>query len=315
MYIAGQPINEMLGMNLLAQLQTTPPSDWWWATLTSGPAMWLLGFAVFCLALLLYLGVRLRSVSSQVRKAPVKQRLADDSGVAMVEFVLVTPILLIVTLLLIQTMLVFTGLFYVQYAAFVAARTAIVQIPADMDTPPNEMDITGEKASQIIGSAMLALMPVSGRESSTDLTTVDVGPMVVQAFSEMYDVQGKSQPAWVNGMLNERLYYAINHTEVGIQKVTPGGEERILFDGLAGPTTFSPKEAIGIRIRHEFALTIPLASRVFSAVSDSGSYTPASRDSDSPGPPGQWTAIQAIAILTNEGIDRRLPEAPSVPRR
>ena len=302
-------------MNLLAQLQTTPPSDWWWTTLTSGPAMWLLGFAGVCLALLLYLGVRLRAVSSQVRKAPVKQRLADDSGVAMVEFVLVTPILLIVTLLLIQTMLVFTGLFYVQYAAFAAARTAIVHIPTNADLPPNEIDVSGEKTGQIIGSAMIALMPISGRENTADTQILEIGPQVVQAYSEMYSELGKSEPGWVNNLLTERLYYAINHTEVGIGKMTPAGEETIRFESISGPTTFSPKEAIAIRVRHEFALSIPLASRVFSAVSDSGTYSPASRDSENPGPPGQWTAIQAVAILTNEGIDRRLPQAPEVPRR
>lgn len=302
-------------MNLLAQLQTSPPSDWWWTTLTSGPALWLLGFAVVCLALLLYLGVRLRSVSSQVRKVPVKQRLADDSGVAMVEFVLVTPILLIVTLLLIQTMLVFTGLFYVQYAAFVAARTAIVQIPTNADLPSNQIDISGEKASNIVGSAMIALMPISGRENTADSRILDIGPQVVQAFSAMYSELGESQPGWVNNLLTERIYYAINHTEVAIGKMTPVGEETIRFEPIGGPTTFSPKEAIAVHVRHEFALSIPLASRVFSAVSDSGTYSPASRDSDSPGPPGQWTAIQAVAILTNEGIDRRLPLAPEVPRR
>ena len=103
----------MPDMFLLAQLEPAQQTHWWWTTLTSGPALWLLGFAVLCIALLLYMVLRLRAVSARYRKAGVKQRLAGDSGVAMVEFVLVTPILLIVMLLLIQTMLVFTGLFYV----------------------------------------------------------------------------------------------------------------------------------------------------------------------------------------------------------
>jgi hypothetical protein len=303
-------------MALLAQLQTTTGQDWWWSTLTSGPALWLLGCAVMCLVILLWLGVRLRAVSAHVRKVPIRERLADDSGVAMIEFVLVTPILLFVTLLLVQTMLVFTGLFYVQYAAYAAARTAIVVIPSDLDLPPNDMDLYGDKAGLIGASSALALMPVSGRESSTDNTSLDVGPLLEQGFASMYNALGKSQPPWVNEMLAQRFYYAANHTEIEMHRVYPGdGPQTVRLEGVEGYTTFGPKDAIAVTVHHEFALTVPLASRVFSAVGESGSYSPAGRDSDSPGPPGQWTKISSRAILTNEGIDRRLPEAPDVPRR
>ncbi len=306
-------------MNLLAQDVPTQTTGWWWTTLTSGPALWLLGFAVLCLVLLFYMGLRLRAVSVRYRKAGVRQRLSDDSGVVMIEFVLVTPILLIVTLLLIQTMLVFTGLFYVQYSAFAAARAAIVTIPADLEQPPNEMSMRGMKASNIVGSAIVALMPISGRENSVTNPQVEIDEQVFtdleQAFSEMYSALGQPQPNWVDELLAQRLYYALNHTEVELAQVYPGsGSGTVLFEGMDGYTTFGPKDAIAVTVHHEFALSVPLASRVFTAVGESGSYTPAGRDSDSPGPPGQWTKISSRAILTNEGIDRRLPEAPEIPR-
>ncbi|MEO0477235.1 MAG: TadE/TadG family type IV pilus assembly protein [Planctomycetota bacterium] len=301
-------------MVLLAQLDTTTPADWWWTTLTSGPALWLLGFAVLCLGILLYLCVRLRAVSAQVRKVPVKQRLSDDSGVAMIEFVLVTPILLIVTLLLIQTMLVFTGLFYVQYASFAAARTAIVQIPTAASEPANEL-LPSEgsgKFDAIRSAAMLAVLPVSGRESGSTVASGEI----VSGVGEVYSAQGRSEPNWVNEMLGERLNYAVNHTEIQLQRVLTGeGSGTVNFEPVENYTVFSPKEAIAVVVRHEFALTVPLASRVFAAAGESGSYSPAGRDSESPGPPGQWTMIESRSILTNEGIDRRLPEAPPVPRR
>ncbi|MEM6505218.1 MAG: hypothetical protein AAF711_07100 [Planctomycetota bacterium] len=300
-------------MNLLAQLETTPPSDWWWATLTSGPALWLLGFAVLCLVLLLFMGYRLRAVSARYRKQGVKQRFADDSGVAMVEFVLVTPILLIVTLLLIQTMLVFTGLFYVQYSAFAAARTAIVQIPMASSEPMNELSPSrgSDKFDAIESAAVLAVLPVSGREGGSSVAS----SQLVSGIREVYSAQGRSEPAWVDEMLGERLNYAINHTGVTVERLSSSDSAVAGFEPVEQYAVFTPKEAIAIRVRHEFALTVPLASRVFSAVGESGSYSPASRDSDSPGPPGQWTLIESRAILTNEGIDRRLPEAPDVPRR
>lgn len=301
-------------MMQLAQLEPMQQDGWWWTTLTSGPALWLLGFAILCLALLFYLGIRLRAVSARYRQAGVKQRLSDDSGVAMVEFVLVTPILLIVTLLLIQTMLVFTGLFYVQYSAFAAARTAIVHIPTNSTEPINELMPSrgSEKFEAIESAAILAVMPVSGREGGSSVANSEL----TVGLGEVFAAQGRGEPNWVNELIGERLNYAINHTEVTVETVRPGeGSQTVIIEPIESYEIFTPKEAIGVRVRHEFALTVPLASRVFSAVGVSGSYSPASRNSESPGPPGQWTQIQARAILTNEGIDRRLPEAPPVPRR
>ena len=301
-------------MNLLAQYQSSPPQGWWLDTLTSGPALWLLGFALVCLALLLWLGWRLREVSLAHRSASFRKRLSDDSGVAMVEFVLVTPILLIVTLLLVQTMLVFTGLFYVQYAAFAAARSAIVQIPMDSSEPRNEIMTSrgSNKFDAIESAAMIAVLPVSGRESGSTV----VASEIAAGLGEVFSAQGKSQPAWIDNLLAERLAYAMNHTSVTLEKVTPGNDSQsVRFTVAEGYEVFSPKEAIAARVRHEFALTVPLASRVFASIGESGTYSPASRNSDSPGPPGQWTVIESRAILTNEGIDRRLPEAPPVPRR
>lgn len=300
-------------MFLLSQLQSASHGDWWWTTLTSGPAIWLLGFAVLCLALLLYLGLRLRAVSAHYRRAAVKQRLSGDSGVAMIEFVLVTPILLIVMLLLIQTMLVFTGLFYVQYSAYAAARTAIVQIPTASTEPVNDLMPSrgSDKFDAIELAATLAVLPVSGRESGSSVA----GSQLAFGLGEVFAAQGRSTPAWVNRLIAERLNYAMNHTEVTVETVRPGfGSQTVEIEPIDEYHTFTPKEAIGVRVRHEFALSIPLASRIFAAVGESGSYTPASRDGDSPGPPGQWTLIESRAILTNEGIDRRLPEAPEVPR-
>ncbi len=307
----------MPGLLLIAQLDGPPQQGWWWSTLASGPALTLLAVALLCLLLLVYLGVRLRRVTAAQRRSTVRERLAGDSGVAMIEFVLVTPILLFITLLLLQTALVFTGLFYVQYSAFAAARSAIVYIPSDYGLPPNEIDLRSDKSSVIIGSAMIAVAPVSGRESGTSRTEVDVGPMFSRGFSSMYSSLGEDEPPWVNGMLNERLYYAINHTEVELHRVYPGvGDGAVRFEPLDGYTTFGPKDAVAVTVHHEFALTVPLASRAFALAGESGSYTPASRSgSESPGPPGQWTLIKARAILTNEGIDRRLPPAPAVPRR
>lgn len=296
----------------IAQTQG-PPSGWWWSMLASGPALLLLGLGLGCLLLIFYLGWRLTQVSA-ARRITVRERLVDDSGVAMVEFVLVTPVLLFLTLLLIQTMLVFTGLFYVQYSAFAGARAAIVHIPLESSEPHNTLasSESSSKYNAIRQSVMLAVMPVSGRENGS----IPIGDSLVSGIASVYQSQGRPEPAWVDGMIEERLVYAMNHTDVMVERVTSGNNEQsVEFSSTEGVYAFAPKEAISVRVRHEFALTVPMASRVFAAVGESGSYTPASRDAESPGPPGQWTVISARAILNNEGINRRLPPAPEIPRR
>ncbi|MFN3165709.1 MAG: TadE/TadG family type IV pilus assembly protein [Phycisphaeraceae bacterium] len=307
----------MTGLSLLAQLSPTPHEGWWWSTLTSGPALTLLGVALGCVLVLVYLGVRLRRVSATQRVSTARQRLADDSGVAMIEFVLVTPILLGVTLLLIQTTLVFTGLFYVQYAAFAGARSAIVQVPMHTTREPTNTiyPVEGsEKYDAIRASAALAVMPVSGRE---DAGAGVASSEVVAGVRGLYAGRGEPVPAWVDRLLAGRLSYAVNHTEVVIEKVRNGNDaQTVEFEEVTGLTEFGPKDAISVRVQHEFALTVPLANAAFQlAGGRSGSYSPASGSSAAPPPPGRWTLIEARAILTNEGIDRRLPEKPPADRR
>jgi len=280
----------------------------------SRPALVLLGVGCVCVLLLVYFGWRLRAVSPAVLRAKsLRERMSDDSGVAMIEFVLVTPILLTITLLLLQTMLVFTGVFYVQYASFAGARTAIVQIPTASTEESNYLspERSSAKFAAIESAAVLAVMPVSGRESGSNVGVNEI----VSGVGEVFAAQGKSEPAWVEKLLAERLYYAMNHTEVIVEKVTPtDGSDEVVFDAVGGLTEFSPKEAVGVRVRHQLALTIPLAGQIYAAVGESGTYQPVSTSDDSPAPPGLWTMIQSRSILTNEGIDRKLPEAPSVPR-
>lgn len=300
----------------LSQIEVSNTDGWWWSTLTSRPAMLLLLLGAGCLFLMVYLGWRMRKTATQQNTQRLRERLASDSGVAMVEFALVTPILLFLTLLLLQTMLVFTGLFYVQYAAFAAARSAIVQIPMQSTEPINQIqtDRRSEKFSAIESSAILAVMPISGREGES-VVAGGGGSTLVQGVTQLYSVQGREVPPWVDGMLAQRLNYAANHTTVELETVRPGdGLESVVYDPIAGLAEVSPKEAISVRVQHQFALTIPIASRVFASVGISGSYSPVSRNNSSPAAPGQWTLIQSRAVLTNEGIDRRLPPEPSVPR-
>lgn len=310
----------MQALPLLAQTGGTAQQDWWWSALTSRPALVLIAVALGCMLVGLYLLWRLSRVAEEQREQSVRQRLAGDSGVAMIEFVLVTPIILFLTLLLIQTALVFTGLFYVHYASFAAARSAIVYIPMDYlddGEPANYIstDSGSEKFGSIEAAAQLALVPVCGEEDGAGVAGAEMAGGIEAAYSS----QGKEVPNWVENLLEGRIAYAMNHTRVKLYTVRPGvGSSTVVFKEISSSgaaVKVSPKEAIAAKVEHEMALTVPLASAVFAAAGgDSGSYSPMSGDGESPPPPGEWTLLKARSILTNEGIIRDLPEEPPVPR-
>lgn len=302
---------------------------WWWDTLTSGPAMTYLGVAGVCLLLIVWMGWRLRMTSAPLRvrrdRGDAGERAADrrgESGVATIEFVLVAPFLLTVTLILIQTMLVFTGLFYVNYAAYAAARSAIVYIPADVSPDgPNVLTPSEglQKFDHIRAAAVIAVMPVSGQEEGG----LQSAPEVVAGLNRFFNARGVTAPNWVDNLAQGRLNYAAAHTAVTVQTVRQLEDGTVLFDDVTGTTEFGPKDAVAVQVRHEFALTVPLASQIFKLTgsgddgANSGTYSPMdrSRRQGTPPPPGTWTVIRARAVLTNEGITRTLPDPPRVPRR
>lgn len=294
---------------------------WWVQTLTSGPAVTYLLIAGACLLLLVTLGWRLRRVTALARERARRDGRSGESGVATIEFALVTPFLLTITLVLIQTMLVFTGLFYVNYAAFAATRSAIVYIPADLGgEEANTITpfVGGAKFDRIRSAAVIAVMPVSGQEDG-DLQASDE---LVDGLNRYFESQGEDPPRWVRNLAAGRLNYAAAHTIVTLQTLRTLEDGTVLFDDATGVTTYGPKDAVAVEVRHEFALTVPLASQLFSlggsddSGARSGTYNPENDlGAGAAAPPGSWTVITARAVLTNEGVTRTLPDPPRVPRR
>ena len=144
---------------------------------------------------------------------------------------------------------------------------------------------------------------------------------MVTALNDYYAQQGRSAPGWVDNLAQGRLNYAAQHTTVSLQTIEQRQDGTLRFSDITSGNEIGPKDAVAVEVRHEFALTVPLASKLFQlggssdGGSNSGSYSPQNRSaSGDPGPPGAWTAITARAILTNEGIRRTLPDPPRVPR-
>ena len=94
-----------------------------------------------------------------------RQRPGVKDGTALIEFVLVLPIALMLVLVMLQSALLMAGNFCVHYAAYCAARSAVVQVPMDYgrNEPPNVVladPIWSGKLARIRDAAVWAVMPV-----------------------------------------------------------------------------------------------------------------------------------------------------------
>gem|GEM_PF-5557002 len=232
-----------------------------------------------------------------------------EEGTATVEFALCFPILLFFVLLTLQSALVLAAHTVVQRSAASAVRAAIVQIPRDLPNEPRNI-VGQEKLEAIYDAAWLSTMPVSGRDDSVTsnnpyLSNEDLdGADLVEAVGE-YTRQaggaGGAEPAWVQNFVEQRAYYAINHTQIRLQQANDGGDE-VDFQDLAIGDLVSPRRAVAVLVTHELNLSVPFVRPIFA----SGVHETADG-------PGAYTNVWARATKVNQGADTRLPPPPPVP--
>lgn len=240
--------------------------------------------------------------SSIVHRA--NRKPAVRRGTATIEFVMVFPILLVLILLVLQFMLVMVGRIYVQYAAFAATRTAIVQIPEDFT------NYTGEGVNQIVPdtavdgklavirhAACWALIPVAGRGDSTNNPIGSRADELAQALNFAYVQRDASVPNWIETMVVEKASYAFENTEVRLLDYAELNEPR--FTEIEVFHTYAPQDSVSVEVQHNLALTVPYIRAIFQ---------------DGENDAGPYTEVTAIATLTNEGVNPALPEEPSLPR-
>lgn len=229
---------------------------------------------------------------------------------AMIEMALVLPILLFFALLLAQVTLLMSGRLFVQYAAFAAARSAIVQVPLDTTTTTSDqtqtMEAAGETANVWFGTpgstkydrvqraAALALLPVAGRLAGSSNSGTATG--LVQAIQTMYSDGGQAVPAWVtNGQLADRARYVLANTDVQLSALNGDASDSVL--------TFAPRQTIQVRVHHRLNLAIPYIRGLFATAK----HTSATGQ-------GMYSDTWAVCLLTNEGISLDFPPRPNLPR-
>ncbi len=236
--------------------------------------------ALGCGLALAAVGAVLRRIGRAGRRGRKSGLASDCRGAAMVEFALVFPIALMIILMMVQAMLMMSGAIVVNYAAFAAARTAVVWVPRDLPGDPasyqpepgNELAPPGQslKLAKVQAAAANACLPVAGRAAPSA-----AGDAVRGGVEQYYRQFNVPPPNWVNNYVAGKVAYAWAHTQVHLE---PGDE---------APNRYGPNEDLTAWVHHEFYMAVPFAGPLFA---------------DYRTPDGYVSKITANCTLTNEGV-------------
>lgn len=198
-----------------------------------------------------------------------KQRTAHgEGGAAIVEFALVLPIVLMLVLIMVQSTLLMAGNLCISYAAFCAARSAIVTVPLNLQGEPSNYVLDQSvKLNRIKAAAVWAVMPISCGNKA--YPTGDFGVMG-QGLSGFFGGYGKATPTWALGSLPQRLQYALDNTVVTLSppahlpKYRPyARDDWQIIPNLKTTAEDFVAEDLVVTVEHTLYLSVPYASRLF----------------------------------------------------
>lgn len=222
--------------------------------------------------------------------------LHAEGGTATVEFVLVFGPALLICLLLLQTVLLFSANCFVNYAAYAAVRSAIVNVPSGELGGGGRLAIGDAAFESAQRAAAHALTPVSGAGS----TATGTRSGLVDGLHRLYDHYDATAPNWVDRLAAARQSYALQHTQLVLMQAGGGanraaGLSRVTEDEVV----YGPKDPVSLGVRHRLHLSVPFASRVFA---DGRHETAAGSTA--------YADVFAVCTMPLEGYDRNLPPPP-----
>jgi len=228
------------------------------------------------------LGLAVLGTALWLAGASRRARRDGEEGTAIIEFALVLPIALMLVLIMTQSSLLMGGNLCVNYAAFCAARSAVVSVPLDFgeDEPRNVVSdmVSSAKLRRMDLAAAWALLPVgcsNPRAPSQDVSLLQSG------LERFFGSAGIDTPHWLYSNLGQRLRYAEDYTQMELAPPANG-------------TEYAPNEDLRVNLRHDFYLSVPYAAYIFSQLARDGVRLGF-------GASEYATVIRATCTLTNEG--------------
>lgn len=279
----------------------SPPT----CALLAAPGPWLVFGGLLMLGILacVWLLARAQKRAGAAAFPSLLARLQSENGSATVEFLLVVPVLMFFVMALLQVTLLMVGFQYAQHAAFRAARTAIVQIPAQVGSEEiNQINAgaDGGKFALIKASAQYAVMPVCGE---LDGASTQAGTTLADGMRKYFSTYGASAPNWVDSLLAARMEYAIQKTRVKLLQGSDGqgsvpGDWANLSE-ISGSFDYGPRDPVVVQVEHDMNLSVPYVRGIFK----DGTQTTRAGN-------GAYTTLTTRAVLPNEGIDSTIRPAP-----
>jgi hypothetical protein len=261
----------------------TGPSKPWLSAAVRSPLFIGCAFITFgCAVALVLLGRMLWRAAARERS-----RRKPQEGAVILEFAMVLPIALMLVLLMTQSAMLMGGNLCVHYAAYCAARSAIVHVPANANAsePPNVVLAAGASAKQdrIRLAAVWACMPVSCSGDDYPGGGSAMASKLTDGLDRFFSNYARTTPGWVRTSLGKRLSYADEYTSVDLEP--PANGDR-----------YTEHEDLRVRVSHTLYLSVPYANWFFSTLDK--------RDGVklSFGAANYGMRIHAACTLTNEGL-------------
>jgi hypothetical protein len=228
---------------------------------------------------------------------------SGQDGNAALEFALALPFALMLVLLMAQSSLLMGGNLCVHYAAYCAARSAIVQVPSsDGQELPNMVSdpAFSGKMARIKQAAVWAVMPVSCGDSEIQ-PSQSVGVTELQnALNGFFSQYGQQPPTWIADRLTRKFSYADEYTTVTMDppvnppKYRPYGRADMLTYPNLQQADYSPED-LTVRVQHTLYLPVPYAAWLFAKASADGVALDFGHNE-------YGMNINVSCMLTNEGM-------------
>ena len=280
------------------------------ANISSGSSdyRWLIdavtsGLFVICGVVTLLSGLVLCAIVRILWEAGRANRRVPNpqGGQVIIEFAIALPIALMLVMIMTQSSLLMGGNLCVHYAAYCAARSAIVQIPRDLSGEPSNIlaDPGSEKFGNIRKAAIWAVTPVS---SSSQRLPDDGAFELVKGLRSFFNNYSDKTPGWVRlDYLGRKIGYADWYTQVTmLRRESSGLQEQPVYTELTYPYTYAENEEVRVHVDHTFYLSVPYANKIFAKIGSAGEQDDGRELDFGDGEYG--LVIHAASSLTNEGV-------------
>lgn len=209
-------------------------------------------------ALLLTLAaVRLAWTMARARNLGARS-LDHEAGASAVEFVMIMPVLTVLLLMILQIALLVQAKFVVNYAAFCAARSAIVVIPDDANSAEPRNRLAGPQTSEKIAVIhRAAALPLTAISPLPGLSAARGNPIWTNPEASLellklapFDVGPRSMV--VQTTLRAPYAYDDENTEVKV----------LTRQGVEGGS-FQNHDWVTVKVKYRYFLTVPFAKKLF----------------------------------------------------